>query len=52
MKKVTLSLYFTIFVFIIFAQLDINTINKRMVKIDNNLFIDKYETLMLTTIFF
>ncbi|MCB9227083.1 MAG: SUMF1/EgtB/PvdO family nonheme iron enzyme [Chitinophagales bacterium] len=44
MKKVTLSLYFTIFVFIIFAQLDINTINKRMVKIDNNLFIDKYET--------
>ena len=44
MKKVTLSLYFTVFAFLIFAQLDINAINKRMVKIEDNLFIDKYET--------
>lgn len=44
MKKIITSSIFTFLTFFIYAQLDVNTLNKRMVKITDNIFIDKYET--------
>lgn len=44
MKKIILSSALVFCTIVAFAQLDVNTINKRMVKIADNLYIDKYET--------